>query len=579
MAKAKAKARAQKKVRDRGKASRFRLRREAVQTLNQLAADIALGTRPLPTKSARGREVERLIRALEPRCQEAELLARLRGAATLWQENGGHLERALVPEGTDTPAQVNGQDEHAGAAGVPEAAVVARHRVLEGGYILKSKAFLLTYNSRRWTRDSWDGFRAWAVGLQATLGFAAWAVCMEITCNPTQATFQEIYHFHAYFYWSDGVGLYRRNTDDLVFEGVRPRVDTCSATGVGFRMAACHGLWYVAVVKHGTLHSETSYKPWRDYTPRDKWLTDLWAAHKMTHAEYLAQSILFRNGHASRARDIHEVRAAERREAVTAHLARERALIQTDCPLRPRKSFQEITTFVGAFRVAALRRPILAIIGGTNTGKSHLGGRVLQEVATTVGVPGFLELTVQSDEHLDMSEFDVREHGGILLDGVGDALFLHRHREILQGRDKEAKEGKSATMIYAYPFTLCRRGVVATFDLSAKNLELFRTHHWLRDARNVIQLRLTGPAWHDPAAAPPVVPRDPRAEMRTWAASDVSSYLESCDLHGPARILLANGVRGQDLVGMTAEELTHDVGVSRFAGRRVADAKDAFLRG
>ena len=55
-------------------------------------------------------------------------------------------------------------------------------------------------------------------------------------------------------------------------------------------------------------------------------------------------------------------------------------------------------------------------------------------------------------------------------------------------------------MMYAYPFTLCRRAVVATFDLSAANLEMLRTDHWLSDARNVLQLHLTAPAFDSPKA-------------------------------------------------------------------------------
>ena len=48
-------------------------------------------------------------------------------------------------------------------------------------------------------------------------------------------------------WWTDGVGFQRKNTDDLVFDGVRPRVDvcTCQATkGRPLRLAAAQGLWY-----------------------------------------------------------------------------------------------------------------------------------------------------------------------------------------------------------------------------------------------------------------------------------------------------------------------------------------------
>ena len=106
------------------------------------------------------------------------------------------------------------------------------------------------------------------------------------------------------------------------------------------------------------------------------------------------------------------------------------------------------------------------------------------------------------DAEMDFSEFDVTTDAGVLLDGVGDASFLHRHRETLQGRAKENRGGRSATMMYAYPFTLCRRAIIATMDLSAKNLEFFTNHHWLSDSRNVITLRLADSAFVAPFVAP-----------------------------------------------------------------------------
>jgi len=45
-----------------------------------------------------------------------------------------------------------------------------------------------------------------------------------------------------------------------------------------------------------------------------------------------------------------------------------------------------------------------------------------------------------------------------------------------------------------YLYTLCRRAVVATFDLSAANLNKFAEDHWLKDPSNVVQLHLDGPA-------------------------------------------------------------------------------------
>ena len=77
---------------------------------------------------------------------------------------------------------------------------------------------------------------------------------------------------------------------------------------------------------------------------------------------------------------------------------------------------------------------------------------------------------MEGQSTLDMSDFDFRQHAEVLLDGVGDAFLLHANREVLQGRAKKGKGGQSATMVYAYPLTLARRAVVATFDLSATHL-------------------------------------------------------------------------------------------------------------
>ena len=124
-----------------------------------------------------------------------------------------------------------------------------------------------------------------------------------------------------------------------------------------------------------------------------------------------------------------------------------------------------------------------------------LAGKVMERIAQLHGVSGWKEITVEGDTSLDFSEFDVTTDAGVILVSVGDAAFLHQHREALQGRAKESRGGRSATMVYAYPFTLCRRAVVATMDLSARNFELFTNHHWLSDNPNATSLQLTESAF------------------------------------------------------------------------------------
>ena len=118
----------------------------------------------------------------------------------------------------------------------------------------------------------------------------------------------------------------------------------------------------------------------------------------------------------------------------------------------------------------------------------------------------FLEITLEMDEHLGFSDFDVSKHAGVLLDGVGDAPVLKKNREALQGRPKLSKGAQSATMMYSYTRALCRRAVVVTFGLSAKHLEALREHHWLKDPRNVLQLWLEDAAYDNaaPALSPPL---------------------------------------------------------------------------
>ena len=198
-------------------------------------------------------------------------------------------------------------------------------------------------------------------------------------------------------------------------------------------------------------------------------------------------------------RRLEDTMAAERHKKECAMVEHVRAEARAlGCAVKAMKTYPQVEAFIDMLKPDATmsRRPILAIIGGTNLGKSMLAAHILQRVAVVLGLPvrdgehSYLEVTVEQNEHLDLAEFDVRLHSGVLLDGVGDALILNKKREALQGRAKLAKGAQSATMIYSYKYTLARRAVVATFDLSAKNLSALANDHWLRNAFNVAQLRL-----------------------------------------------------------------------------------------
>ena len=188
-----------------------------------------------------------------------------------------------------------------------------------------------------------------------------------------------------------------------------------------------------------------------------------------------------------------------------------------------------------------------------------LGRDILRRVAALVSARSFLEVTVEEDGNLDLSAFDVDRNGGVLLDGVADTSMVARNREALQGQAKACLGGKSTTMMYSYPFTLARRAVVATFDLSAKNLSWFRTHHWLSEPGNVIVLRLTSPSW-EPSVTdlPKHTPLADRAAMASWSVEETAMWLESKDAAGPAGAfraerVLVGSARGTPLRSRTSK--------------------------
>lgn len=180
----------------------------------------------------------------------------------------------------------------------------------------------------------------------------------------------------------------------------------------------------------------------------------------------------------------------------------------------------------------------------------------------------------------DLSELDVRQYSGVLLDGVADALTLKKNRESLQGRPKICRGGRSATMMYSYPFTLCRRGVVVTMDLSAKNLELFRTDHWLSNPMNCLVLRLSEPAYTVPVASTPgAAPQEtPQERVATWTASDLRAQLEALDMSGPAAHLFSQSVDGSDFLTLTEKTLIDDVRCTPFVAKKLLKARTQLLQ-
>ncbi|CAJ1358502.1 unnamed protein product [Effrenium voratum] len=396
----------------------------------------------------------------------------------------------------------------------------------------KFQAVQLTYNARtaEWSSTDktllkilFDRFTVFVQSVAAELSARGASTTMERgSLSPDHV------HCHAYLHLAKP--FHRRGAsalDIFNFEGVRPHVEPNTASGKAFAGAVRYGHFYVVVPKIGSLFDHTTFPPFAAYAVEGWWLDSLLKAGKLTRETYLSLAARVTVGFQKRLAD---VRVAERYEkdcalelAVRADAA---ALQELKWPMR---NFPEVEAFLNCHTGApAFRRPILAIVGGTRLGKSMLANDVLQRLADRLGLHGYIEVTVEDSEAMDLADFDRRLHSGVLLDGVGDALFLKRNREALQGRPKIVKGARSATNVYSYSYSFCGRAVVATFDLSASNLDALRCDHWLSNRENLILLWLEAPAFlPDQDVSQIDLPNTPDqpGRKRRWIASPVARQL------------------------------------------------------
>ena len=130
-------------------------------------------------------------------------------------------------------------------------------------------------------------------------------------------------------------------------------------------------------------------------------------------------------------------------------------------------------------------------------------------------------------------------------------------------------------MVFSYPFTLCRRAVVVTMDLAARNLELFTTDHWLSNPQNCRVLRLTAPVWGNQAG--PAQDVTPAEQMASWTCQELRDYLTAHDMAGLATHLHKQSVNGSDFLSLTQVQLVEELHCSPFAARKLVAARTTFL--
>ena len=146
------------------------MREGAIQKLNGIAAQVGLDKLPVKTAS---KAVQRLIKKVQARTTDAPTTARLFDTAKEWVDNGGHLDGTLAPPPPQGSKAPPGDD----------ATLVPKHRVLLPNFRLQSRAFMVTYNSKKFTKETWCPLRAFTQTTAQRLGATAWAACLEESLN------------------------------------------------------------------------------------------------------------------------------------------------------------------------------------------------------------------------------------------------------------------------------------------------------------------------------------------------------------------------------------------------------------
>ena len=437
-------------------------RKRAVHSFNEMAEEV--GVDLLPSRPSSFQVTEFWVAvcgASSPEHAEA-----LKTARTMWLEHhgGGDLPEDVLPkEDNDDDSQSGASDIIDYHRNLPETNRVGAAR--KKAFRLKSRAFLLTFNSRHFndSQKLWMEFLAW-IHDRAKVHFATqWSSAMERSLHSSD---EGRVHLHVYFSWvgPGAQGVDHRTTDEWVFAGVRPRVDVNSETrGPSYWLKATQrGHFYCSVHKKGAIYTATNYPPWEgSWVPDTAWVVSLHRQQRLDHDAYLHLSARLGDGHDRRKASIEAVRATEATYAFQEERAwARRQLLAKALPFKP--LCPEIEGWLMSFEELEERYRMLVLHGPSRTGKSRLAHSLF-------GFDRTLVVDVQHAEHPDMHGFRRHHHVAVLLDEVADPSFIVNNKKLLQAHVDGAILGQSATQMFTYEVFLWRVPIILTtnnWDLS-----------------------------------------------------------------------------------------------------------------
>ena len=206
-----------------------------------------------------------------------------------------------------------------------------------GGFRLRGKSFLLTYNWDFFGKDFPDGTAA------ATSPEDLWRlwktfkaqkkkdVQVQKSTSTLETSLESDLPGRVHFHWKVDCeeALDEPNTACFAFHGVKPdarrpfvAAGAKAARGANFAEASNRGHFYCWAPKKGTLYTGANWKPWKNYRVMGKWLDDLWTDGKLDHATYGALALKVRVGYSGRKRDLDLVTAAEKEARVDRQMLR-----------------------------------------------------------------------------------------------------------------------------------------------------------------------------------------------------------------------------------------------------------------
>ena len=336
---------------------------------------------------------------------------------------------------------------------------------------LRGTSFLFTFNWDFFGREFPDGTAAPA---DATALWRLWRTWKKMkkkelgvvrSTHTLEESLESALPGRVHLHWKVDLAeaIDHRTTCAFAFHGVRPDARTTFGTdaehgarGANQRAASNRGHFYVWAPKIGTLCVGTNWHPFADYRVNGRWAEDLWGDHKLDHDTYEGLSLRIRRGHATRKRDLDQVRSEEKAARV------DQCIVEVDAALSqlkaPFKVFKQVTAWEDTFLKLDFRWRILVLCADSASGKSTFAESLFQ-------LP--YVITVEDASHLDLKEFDREKFDGIVLDNVNSWGQILSWRAILQARNAKSKGGQSGTNMYAYTQYLFGVAIIATVDLDA----------------------------------------------------------------------------------------------------------------